>query len=398
MTTYRLMDGLSGRPGNGPASPAAFAGNFLAGILWKVTADNLWMTGYWHWVPGTNGDTGPRKFALWQLANPAVNQVLVPGGTVTSGTLTAGQWNFVALPAPLALSKSVAYCAAYGYVAVHGFPDTQGQFGAGNPYAAGITNGPLFAYSDQGGSAPEPFTTNYHQGLFGTASSDPAAVMPVTGDVASNFWIDVQVTDQAPAGASYRLWPNQPYAVSYVNDTADNFTLGCEFSLSQACTLGKIWFYSAAGYTQLPTRCGIWNVATQSLVAGTDNQAPSWSGAAGSGWVSVSYSGVTLPAGDYKVSVLNAAGVPAVWNATTNTYWGASVGVGGITAGPLSAPDTAHATSPGQDTYNLGAGYVYPLTYAAAANGANYWVDVEVTPAAVPAGGGGGRHHREGYW
>jgi hypothetical protein len=376
------MDGLSGRPGNGPGSPSAYSGNFTAGIIWKVTANALWLSGYYLWVPA-GGDTGARKFCLWQLANPAVNQVLVPAGTVSSGTLTAGQWNFVPLPAPIGLSGSVAYVACYGYVATNGFPETQNQFGSGDTYSAGITNGPLFAYSDQGGSAPEPFSSNYNQGLFGTSTSDPTVTMPATGDVHANFWIDIQVTDTPPAGASYRLWPGQPYAVSYSSDTADNFTLGCEFTLSQACTLDNIWFYSQAGVTQLPTRCGIWNVNTQALAAGTDNASPSWSGAAGSGWVSQSYTGVTLPAGDYKVSVLNAAGTPAIWNPTTNTYWGASVGVGGITNGPLSAPDTAHATSPGQDTYNLGATFTYPLTYAAGANGANYWVDVEVTP--VPA-------------
>lgn len=379
MTTYRLMDGVAGRPGNGPGSPAAYAGPFTAGIIWKVTSNGLWLNGYYHWVP-TGGDTVPRKFCLWQLANPAVNQVLVPGSAVTSGTMTANAWNFVPLATPIGLSGSVAYVACVGWTSVNGFADTQNQFGSGNTYSAGITNGPLFAYSDQGGSAPEPFTTNYPQGLFGTSTADPTVTMPTTADVHSNFWVDIQVSDQAPAGASYRLWPNQPYPVSYVNDTADNFTLGCEFTLSQACALNKIWFYSAAGYTQLPTECGIWNVGTQALVAGTDNSSPSWSGAAGSGWISVSYSGVTLPAGDYKVAVLNAAGTPSIWNTTTNTYWGASVGVGGITNGPISAPDTTHATSPGQDTYNLGAAFVYPLTYAAGANGANYWVDAEVTP------------------
>ena len=389
MTTYRLMDGLSGRPGNGPGSPAAYSGNFLAGILWKVTSGGLWLSGYWHWVPA-GGDTTARKFALWQLTDTthSVSQVLVPAGTITSGTLTAGQWNYVPLSTPIALPAGVPYVACYGYSAVNGFPDTQNQFGSGNPYAAGITNGPLFAYSDQGASAPEPYTSNYSQGVFSVASTDPAAVMPSTGDVHSNFWVDVQVTDVPPAGASYRLWPNQQYATGWVDDTADNFTLGCEFTLATSCTLSKIWFYSQAGVTQLPTECGIWRVATQALVAGTDNASPSWSGAAGSGWVSVSYAGITLLAGNYKVAVLNAAGTPAIWNPTTNFYWGIGVGAGGISNGPLSAPDTSHATSPGQDTYNLGSLFIYPLTYAPGAAGANYWVDVEVTPVSTQAQAG----------
>lgn len=380
------MDGVAGRPGNGPAV-SAYAGNFLAGIIWKVTSDALWLDGYWHWVP-TGGDTIARKFALWQLSDTthAISQTLVPNSIVTSGTLTANQWNYVPLATPIGLSKNVPYVAVYGYVAVNGFPDTQNQFGAGNTYAAGITNGPLFAYSDQGASAPEPFTSNYNQGLFSTAASDPAATMPTTGDVHSNFWIDIQVDDQPPAGASYRIWPSQPYGINWVNDTANNFTLGCEFVLSQSCTLNKIWFYSQPGVTQLPTECGIWSVASQTLVAGTDNSSPSWSGTAGSGYVSVSYTGVTLTPGHYKTSVLNAAGTPAIWNATTNNYWDTGPGVGNIVNGPITALDNSHATSPGQDTFNAGAVFTYPLTFAAGA-APNYWVDVEVTPlstAAVP--------------
>ena len=387
----RLMDGISGRPGNGPGSPAAYAGNFIAGMLWKTTVNGLWLTGYWHWVP-PGGDTIPRKFALWQLTDTThgTTQALVPAGTVTSGTLTAGAWNYVPLPAPIGLSGGVPYCACYGYVAVNGFPDTQNQFGSGQPYAAGITSGPLFAYSGQGTATAEPYTSNYDQGVFSVAGSDPAAVMPTTADQHSNFWVDVQVSYLPPAGATYRLWPSQPYATGWVDDTADNFTLGCEFTLNQACTLGKVWFYSQPGVTQLPTECGIWNVATQALVSGTDVTSPSWSGAAGSGWVSVSYTGVTLQAGDYKAAVLNAAGTPAIWNPTTNGYWGTGPGTGGVNNGPVGAPDTAHATAPGQDTYNLGAAFTYPLTYSAPANGANYWVDVEVAPLTAGLASGTG--------
>lgn len=385
MTTYRLMDGLSGRPGTGPGV-TAYSGNFVAGIIWEVTANGLWLDGYWHWVPAA-GDTTARKFALWQLTDTthSVFQQLVPAATVTSGTLVAGQWNYVPLPSPIGLSGNVPYVACYGYVATAGFPDTQNQFGAGNPFAAGITNGPLFAFSDQGASAPEPFTSNYNQGVFSTASADPTVTFPTTPDVHSNFWIDIQVDTTAPAGASYRLWPNQPYAINWVNDTATNFTLGCEFTLSVPCVLNRIWFYSQAGVTQLPTECGIWSVPSQTLVAGTDNASPSWSGAAGSGWVSVNYGSVTLPAGDYKVAVVNSAATPAIWNSTTNAYWGTGVGVGGVANGPLAAPDTSHATAPGQDTYNQAAAFTYPLTFAGGAGvaGANYWVDAEVTPVAA---------------
>lgn len=381
MTNWRLMDGVSGRPGNGP-SVSAYSGAFIGGHMWKVTQSGLWFKGYWHWVP-TGGDTTARKFALWQLTDTthSIQRVLVPGTTVTSGTLTAGQWNFVALPSPIGLSRQLPYVAAYGYTATAGFPDTQNQFGSGHPYSAGITNGPLVMYSDQTGTNKEPFTSNFNQGLFSTGGSDPSVTFPSTGDVSSNFWIDVEVTDVAPAGASYRLFPQTQEPINWVLDTANNFTLGLEFVLSQACLLDKFWFYSPASVTQLPTRCLIWKVSDHSIVTGTDKNPPTWSGAAGSGWVSATYSTpAKLPAGRYKLSVFNGAGTPAIWNPTTNLFWGtAGVGAGGITNGPISAPDSASATSPGQSTYNLGATLTYPLTYATTpADGPNYWQDIEV--------------------
>ena len=127
--------------------------------------------------------------------------------------------------------------------------------------------------------------------------------MPAYGSNSSNFWMDVQVTDTAPAGASYRLWPNYPTPPNTVSIDTGQQTSGTEFKLSQACTLNNIWFYSPPGVSVLPSRCAIWNVATRAVVAGTDNASPPWSGGAGSGWVACPYSGVTLPAGDYKTSV-----------------------------------------------------------------------------------------------
>ena len=57
--------------------------------------------------------------------------------------------------------------------------------------------------------------------------------------------MDVQVSDTAPSGyyGSYRLYPNMYDAFGFTNDTANNFTLGMEFSLSQACTVNNVWFY-----------------------------------------------------------------------------------------------------------------------------------------------------------
>ena len=209
--------------------------------------------------------------------------------------------------------------------------------------------------------------------------------MPSDDFESGNFWIDLQVSDTAPAGRSYRLWPSLPDPPGRIADSASNFTIATEFSLGENCALGRIWFYSPSGTSQLPTGCGIWNVSTQALVAGTGNSSPAWAGAAGSGWVSCDYSGagVTLQAGtNYKVAVVNGAASPDNWNSATIDYWSTGGGSGGISSGPLSAPNEADATSPGQGSYNLGPAFTYPATYDTG-GAPTYWVDVEVTPSSA---------------
>ena len=377
MTIWRLMDGQGGRPGNGPAAPTAFAGNFTEGLAFQVTSFGLYFQGYFLWVP-PGGDTFTgQKFALWQLTNNTAG-TLITGSAVTAGTLTAGQWNFVPLATPVPLTAAIPYVAASGRVSVAGFGETKPFFNAAGGFTNGITSGPLQAYSDIGASNPAP--NNWlPQGVFSTAGADPSATFPTTGDTAANFWIDVQMTDQVPAGSSYRLWPSMPVPPNMISDTATNFTLATEFKLSQACALNKIWFYSPPGTTQLPTVCGIWAVAGQAVVPGTQNNAPAWSGAAGSGFVSCSYAGVTLPAGDYKVSVFNGAAVPVIWNNASADYFDTGGGASGIINGPLSAPSEAGAATPGQASYHQGVTFAWPDTYAGAAP--SYWVDAEVTPA-----------------
>ena len=414
MTTYRLFPAT-----NGPASPVSYSGNFIAGVNFEVTTGNMWFTGYWWWVPGTNGDTGAQKFALWN-ATGAATGVLLPAATVTSGTLTAGQWNFVAIPTPIQLAPGMTYCAATGWTAVHGFPDSDtagsgtgaaDSYGTGG-HTAGITNGPLFAFSDTaggGGTKPEPWGSA--QGVFSTAGTDPSLILPRTASNSANFWIDLQVTDQVPGGynGTYRLYPNTTVTnPQTTQDAAVNYVLATEFTLSQACTLNKIWYYSPAGTAQLATSCRIWLI--QGADAGTSvasNTSPSWSGAAGSGWVSCTFGATTLGAGDYKVSVYNGAGTPDGWGAkdASTNYWDTGVGGGGITWGPVTAPGLATASSSyeyngsnpgstppfttgvienGQSTFVNGNGDLYPYLYVTGL-AQNYWLDVEVTPVSGPA-------------
>ena len=311
----------------------------------------------------------------------ASTQVLVPSSTATSGTLTAGAWNYIPLASPIQVAPGAQYVAATGWTAVHGFPITNSQFSSGGPYSAGITNGPINAFGDPTAGGTNGPNYNMYQGVFSTAGNDPTVNMPNGGSSSSNFWVDVSVSTTAPGGyaGSYRLYPNMGDAYGYSNDTANNFTLGMEFSLSQACTINNVWFYSPSGVSQLPTGIGVYQVSGASLVASSGS--PSWSGAAGSGWVSAPLTGSLSASTNYKVAVLNGAGSPAVWNGATANYWSTGYGGSGITSGPITAPDNAAATSPGQDTYNAGATLTYPNTNIGPFN---YWVDIEVTPVVIP--------------
>jgi hypothetical protein len=365
--TYRLFPSTSG-----PSTPVSYSGSFLAGVLFEATTGGCYFDGYWWWVCPSGQSTAAQTFALWEVYNDGVG-TLIQSATATSGSLTAGQWNYVPLETPVPLAIGVSYNACTGFSG--SFPDTNGQYGSGGPYSAGIVNGPLTAFSDQSGTLPAPFSNS--QGLFGVGGTNPTTMMPGEGSDSSNFWMDLQLGTTAPTGSSYRLWPNYPSMQGQADGTTIGYTLATEFTLSQTCTLDNIWFYTPPDAAALPTRCGIWSVSSQTEVSGTDNSSPSWTGAAASGWVSCAYSGVTLPAGDYKVAVFYGGG--SKWFLATTSYWGSGAGENGITTGPLTAPGLSTATSPGQSTYNQGS-WAYPLTYGSGGNGENYWVDVEVTP------------------
>jgi hypothetical protein len=367
----------------------SYNGPFLAGIQFEVTAGGMWFEGYWWWVCPSGQPTAAQKFALWNVTGQG-SGTLIPGSVVTSGPLTAGQWNWVPLPAPFPLAVGTCYNACTGFTG--SFPNTIDQFDSGEPYGAGLVNGPLTAYSDTNGSLHTPYTTS--QGVFGVAGTDPSANMPLDGSNSANFWMDLQVSDTAPAdyAGSYRLWPNKHDAAPETSpDSAVNYVVATEIHLSQECSVDRIWYYSPPGVGQLATECGIWDMGTRQLYG--ENASPSWSGGAGSGWISCAISGLVLPAGQYKVAIYNGAAVPAPWSAKQLRYWDIGPGQHGITNGPLAAPSLADASTatiyqgsgqePGQCTFAVGPPDQYPDLYVDGL-AQNYWVDAEVTPASGP--------------
>jgi hypothetical protein len=98
MATYRLFSIT-----DGPSSPVSWGGSFLAGVWFQVTTGGVWFDGYWWWVCNTGQPAAAQKFALWVVYADG-SGTLIPAATVTSAALTAGQWNYIPLAAPLPLS------------------------------------------------------------------------------------------------------------------------------------------------------------------------------------------------------------------------------------------------------------------------------------------------------
>jgi hypothetical protein len=402
MDTYRLFPSMEG-----PSSPVSYSGGFTAGVGFEVTGGGTWFEGYWWWVCESGQPTVPQTFALWQVYLGGT-ATLVSAATVTSGTLTPGQWNYIPLQTPIVLSVGggsnfsradgggpAVYVACTGFTG--NFPDTSAQFGSGDTYVAGITNGPLTAFSDQSGSLPAPWALG--QGLFST-QSDVTTYCPFDVSNSANFWMDVQVSDAAPAGysGSYRIWPNFPTVPGGPSNDTGQQTTGTEFWLSEPCALNNIWFWSPPGAVNLPSRCGIFSVGTQQVVAGTDNSSPVWltpggtAASAGNGWIYCSYAnaGVTLPAGKYKTCVYSGGG--GKFYQEDILYFSSGPGGQNIVNGPLTVPNVANSAScvggsgpekgqtvTGNSTYQDGP-WAYPDTFDDNDDGENRWIDVEVTP------------------
>lgn len=177
--------------------------------------------------------------------------------------------------------------------------------------------------------------------------------------------------------AVYTLFSQGTTGATLTADSAD-YTMGVQFSVSQAATLTAIWFYSASGAGALPDTIALYDVSSTSLIT---SQAASWSGAAGSGWVRAAFtSPPSLTASTaYKAAVGEFSG--NFFYAGVSHYWDTTgAGASGISNGPLSAPNNAGASG-GQDTFTSGTSLAYPSSSFGAAN---YWVDPEITTAATP--------------
>jgi hypothetical protein len=451
MALYRLMDGQSGRPGVGssgtqpPASVTSYAGDYITGLAFEVTEGGHYFQGYWWWVP-SGGDTNAPNCALWQVTGTGTAKV-IEQSIIQWGNLTAGQWNFIPC-VPIPLTPNIPYLAAIGYTATNGYPQTQNQFGSGDPYADGITNGPLTAYSSITGSNPAP--GGFPQSPFDMSSFDPSYFVPATNDADDLLWLDVQITDQVPPLSPERAWANMPvpypaataastqrtlgmeftlsqeskldriwhYApevtstqsFSLWQQTTDTnmglpkapggggaYTIGNEFEVSQDCKVEAIWFWSVPGSVVLPSSCAVYmygnNTALEAVSSPTWLKPDGSNASAGDGWVKCVLSGSTIATSGnaYYTTVFSASG--SNWWSYSGSYWyngtgSSGSGGGGMRNGPLSAPGHSSTPAPqnGQGVIHVGgASITYPESSWA---DNNVFVDVQVSanaPASLPS-------------
>jgi hypothetical protein len=169
--------------------------------------------------------------------------------------------------------------------------------------------------------------------------------------------MDILVSDTAPPGYTgvYQLNPGNVIGnQSAVNDLNVPYNVGTEFALSGSGVLFPaigIRCLSLPGASGLPTRASVWTIDSSGLlrseITGAVIASPSWSGAAGSGWVQANFATPPLlKPGKYVVSVYNSNGVAGGWNAKDSVTgaWASGDYAAGIVNGPLSAPGLSAAS------------------------------------------------------
>lgn len=190
---------------------------------------------------------------------------------------------------------------------------------------------------------------------------------------------------------TYSLEKQAVTAGLVATSTLTGRTLARGFTVSAPAGMTGIWFRSASGAGALPTACCVFDAAnTATPVTGTLNSSPSWSGAAGSGWVKCTYDGtITLQVGHtYYVCVYYAGdGVNKWWSSATT--WPSSLGGGTpfattVSNGPLNAlVDNGTTPAIGQDSSNPATtGIAYPNHLIQ--HNLDLGVDIEVNGAPAP--------------
>lgn len=205
MTTYRLWPAT-----NGPGTGTTDTDHYVMGISFKVTSPGMTLTGWYIWVAAASQATTAENCALW-VVNGAASGSYVASSSVSSGALTAGQWNFVAATSPIALTSGQEYRAVRSAnlaADLNNHYASTGHYWDSGAGSGSIVNGPLTGFAAPGaGTNPEP--SGDGQMTFITPATDVTASYPTSEFNQTNYWLDVQVTAPA-AGAGALLAAGPP--------------------------------------------------------------------------------------------------------------------------------------------------------------------------------------------
>jgi hypothetical protein len=168
----------------------------------------------------------------------------------------------------------------------------------------------------------------------------------------------------------YQIWPATSGPGSATVDGGVN--LAVEFYVTDpGLSVTALRFWRADTSILGPVTARIYTVTDASSgvpLAGTDVTFT----LSGTGWQTAAFaSPAALTANQRYRAVCN---FPTNYSADGH-YWDSGAGAGGITHGPLVAPDSAAATGGDQGSFVVGGALAYPTNQF---NAANYWVDVNV--------------------
>ena len=178
MATWRIWPALSG------GAVTADAAAYSLSVEFTVTQSGCNFTGYWWWCPAS-GNTAAKGFSLWSVTTGTTG-TQISAANATSGTLTAGAWNFTACT-PTALTSGTHYRAEVTYAGGANWYGPILSYFTSGAGASNIVQGPLTCFSNA--NATGTIQGGYVAGT-GTA-------LFTTGAAGGGAWygIDVQVDD-----------------------------------------------------------------------------------------------------------------------------------------------------------------------------------------------------------
>lgn len=258
-------------------------------------------------------------------------------------------------------------------------------------------------YDDSGASAGSTSGYTYHvtshgNGALYNAACTSSAQAPTWGDSTVMGGIAALIKESSPDsgtadvtlkkmsvdGSGYSISSDESLfhqgAVGTVSYGAPGTTTyGTSFTLSQSASFDGVWYYSAPLDAALPSAVAIYDNATGTVVSGTQDLSPSWSGGLGTGWVKYSFGGsVTLDnrAEGYTVVVLDGSGASKGYSSTDPFP---------VTSGILTAPSTAlgsAGTNAPFDGVHNGV-LTFPVSNG---DGLHWFVDVQITSITTVSG------------